>query len=69
MSGVADTTDETEARSKHAPGAHGTGKQKGNPRAGLFLSVFWTGSGRGEVRGTGARIDHLRQNNDNAFHV
>ena len=50
VSGVADTTDED--RSKVKTRCRGSRlNAKGNPRAGSFLLIFWTGSGRVEVRG------------------
>ena len=39
------------SRSKHAPGAHGRRKAKGNPSAGSSSPCCWKGSAIGETRG------------------
>ena len=51
MSGIADTADKTEARSKHAPGAHGPRKAMGNPSARSSSPCCWIGTAMGEKWG------------------
>ena len=45
------SADPKRMRSKHAPGAHGRRKAKGNPSAGSSSPCCWKGSAMGEKRG------------------